>query len=215
MRITRHGHACLLVEAAETRVLIDPGAFCPDAPFELGELDAVVVTHQHADHVDRGRLDRLLAANPQARLLADPETCAELGGAWTPTADGMVTEIGSLSLTGVGAQHAEIVPALPRVANVGVLVSAPGEPTLFHPGDTYEYAPEGVDVLALPLAAPWGKIAETVDFARRVAPTSLLPVHDLTISELAYGIYWGHVENHAGVPDARRLGQRDDADFAV
>jgi hypothetical protein len=88
-------------------------------------------------------------------------------------------------------------------------VTAPGEPTFFHPGDTYEHAPEGVDVLAVPLAAPWGKVSETVDFVRRVSPGVLFPIHDCTIAEAAYGIYWQHVANFGGVEDARRLGQGD------
>ncbi len=64
---------------------------------------------------------------------------------------------------------------------------------MFHPGDSYETAPDGVDVLALPLSAPWAKVSETVDFVQRVSPTTLFPIHDRTISDLAYGIYWGQV----------------------
>ncbi|MEV7396396.1 MBL fold metallo-hydrolase [Aeromicrobium sp. NPDC092404] len=210
MEITRFGHAALLVEAAGARILIDPGVFSRDETFELEDLDAIVVTHQHPDHLDVSRGAALLERNPQALLLCDPETASttEIGD-WREHADGTVTEVQGLTIRGVGAQHAVIVPELPRVANIGVLVTAEGEPTLFHPGDTYEHAPDGVDVLALPLAAPWGKVSETVDFVRRVSPTTLFPIHDLTIAEPAYGIYWGHVVNFGGVEDARQLGQSD------
>ena len=210
MRITRFGHAAVLVEAADTRILIDPGAFSLDATFELEGLDAIVVTHQHPDHIDQTRGPGLIDRNPDARLLCDPETASDLGfGAWTPHADGAETPVGGVTIRGVGAEHAVIVPELPRIANVGVLLTADGEPTLFHPGDSYAHAPEGVDVLALPLAAPWGKVSETVDFVQRVSPTTLFPIHDRTISDLAYGIYWGHVSNFGGVEDVRKLGQGD------
>lgn len=209
MDITRQGHSCVLVETAGTRVLIDPGAFSPDDPFTLTDLDAIVITHQHPDHVDRARLAGLVARNPGARLLADPETAAELGGDWTVTADGAAVEVGGMTLTGVGSEHAVIVPDLACISNVGVLVAADGAPTLYHPGDSYASAPEGVDVLALPLSAPWAKIAETVDFVRRVAPRALFPIHDRTIAEIAYGIYWGHVGTFGGVDDVRQLGQTD------
>jgi L-ascorbate metabolism protein UlaG (beta-lactamase superfamily) len=210
MQITRFGHAAVLVEAADARILIDPGSFSLDATFELDGLDAIVVTHQHPDHIDRTRGTELIKRNPDAQLLCDPETAAVLEfGSWRENGDGVETEVKGITVRGVGAQHAVILPALPRVANVGVLLSADDEPTLFHPGDTYEYVPDGVDVLALPLGAPWGKVSETVDFVKRVSPTTLFPIHDLTISELAYGIYWGHVSNFGGVEDVRKLGQGD------
>lgn len=206
MDVTRFGHAAVLVDAAGTRILIDPGTFSSAATFELTGLDAIIVTHQHPDHLDRDRIGGLLAANPGARLLAEPETAATLEG-WDPTGADVRFDIGGLTVTGVGSQHAVILPSLPRVGNVGVLVTGTDQPTFFHPGDTYEYRPQGVDILALPLSAPWAKISETVEFLRAINPRTAFPVHDCTIAEPAYGIYWMHVENHGGVEDLQRLPQ--------
>jgi len=210
VKIIRMGHAAVVIEAADTRLLIDPGVLSVDAAFELDDLDGIVVTHQHPDHLDRERIGALLERNASAALLCDPET-AELveSGDWMPHSHDDETMVGGLTVLGVGAQHAEIVPALPRVANTGVLVGADGEPTLFHPGDSYEHAPAGVDVLALPLTAPWTKIAETVEFVHRVSPRTMLPIHDAGLSEFGHGLYWGHVEKFGGVEDARRLGPTD------
>ncbi|MCL3837176.1 MBL fold metallo-hydrolase [Aeromicrobium duanguangcaii] len=206
MDVTRFGHAAVLVEVAGARILLDPGNFSTAATFELTDLDAIVVTHQHPDHLDRERVGPLLAANPSARLLAEPETAATLEG-WESTAGDATYEIGGATLTGVGSRHAEILPTIPRVGNVGMLVTAPGEPTLFHPGDTYEYRPEDVDILALPLSAPWAKLSETVEFARAIAPRTAFPIHDCTVSEAGYGIYWMQLQNHAGIDDLQRLPQ--------
>lgn len=216
MQITRFGHAALLVEAADTRILIDPGAFSPDDTFALEGLDAIILTHQHADHIDQSRAPGLLERNPDAVLVSDPESAGLLDfGGWQPNSDGLETVVKGITIRGVGARHAVILPTIPRIANVGVFLTAADQPTLFHPGDTYEYAPTGVDVLALPLSGPWGKLSETVDFAQRVAPTTLFPIHDRTISDLAYGIYWGQVSAHAGVEDVRQLGQTDTTSLHV
>jgi L-ascorbate metabolism protein UlaG (beta-lactamase superfamily) len=216
MKITRLGHAAVLVDVAGTRVLIDPGVFSADEAFALTGLDAIVVTHQHPDHLDQDRAPALIERNPDAVLLCDPETAAAVSfGSWTENADGLETTVGAVSLRGVGARHAVILPSIPRIGNVGVLVSADGEPTLFHPGDTYEHAPEGVDVLAVPLSAPWAKTSETVDFVQRVSPGSLFPIHDCTISEIAYGTYWGQVSRHGGVDDSRLLDQAGAATFEL
>ncbi|MDO9380090.1 MAG: MBL fold metallo-hydrolase [Nocardioidaceae bacterium] len=207
MQITRYGHAALLVEAAGTRVLLDPGTFSLDGAFALTGLDAIVITHQHPDHVDVERLPALVEANHGATLVADPQTVEQLGAAWTAAEAGTTTRVGGLTLTGVGEQHAVIHPDLPRIGNVGQLVTGEGEPVLFHPGDAYEHTPDGVDVLAVPLSAPWAKSSETVEFVRAVGPRVVLPIHDCTIADVARPMYWGNVARLGGVDDARDLDQ--------
>lgn len=210
VQITRFGHAAVLVETSDKRILIDPGSFSSGDTFALTDLAAIVITHQHGDHVDPARLPQLLAANPDAVLLADPQTAVMLEvGVWLENTDGKETLLDDITVRGVGSRHAEITPQLPRVNNVGVVISAPGELSLFHPGDAYEYAPTGVDVLALPLGAPWAKVSETIDFVQRVGPRTMFPIHDCTISELAYPMYWGHATKFGGVADARQLGQQE------
>jgi len=202
MLITRFGHAAILVEVAGRRLLIDPGSYTSDDAFGLTGLAAIAVTHQHADHVDVERIGRLVEANPGATLLVEPETLSKLeavGGTWTAVPAGTSTAIGDAMLTAVGGRHAVIHEDGPRVGNVGFVISARDEPTLFHPGDSYETAPEGVDVLAVPMSAPWAKLGETIDFVRRVAPSTAFPIHDTGLSELGYGGYWRNLEQLSGV----------------
>ncbi|MEK8105849.1 MBL fold metallo-hydrolase [Micromonospora sp. M12] len=54
MRITRFTHACLRVEHDGGVLVIDPGTW--SEPRALVGADAVLVTHEHTDHVDVLRL---------------------------------------------------------------------------------------------------------------------------------------------------------------
>jgi L-ascorbate metabolism protein UlaG (beta-lactamase superfamily) len=199
MEITHLGHACLLVETADQRVLIDPGTF---SQLEgLHDLSAVVVTHLHPDHLDPQRVPQLLAANPAARVLVEPETAEVLsraghGGRAERLASGSVVELGAVVLRAVGDRHAVIHPYVERIGNLGVVLSAAaGGPTLFHPGDALDADPGDVDLLAVPVNAPWGKVAETIEFVRRVAPTrGVIPIHDGLLNDTGRAMYLKHVE---------------------
>ena len=71
MRITHLGHSAVLAETDSARILIDPGNFS-DRWHSLTDLDAVLVTHQHPDHLDPQHLPALLEANQEARVLVEP-----------------------------------------------------------------------------------------------------------------------------------------------
>ena len=178
MRLTHLGHACLLVEIGGERLLLDPGNFTPGFE-DLRDLSAVVITHQHPDHLDVERLPELLRANASAAVFCDPgsaEVLSEVGGA-ARAHEGEGT-IGAVTLTPVGEVHALIHDDIPRIPNVGVVLRAEGEPALFHPGDSLEGEPGEVDVVAFPLNAPWQRSRDMTAFLRRLNPRAAVPIHD-------------------------------------
>lgn len=197
MRLTHLGHACLLVETGGQRILIDPGAYSPGIVDVTG-LSAILITHQHADHVDLQRLPEILEANPQARLYAEPQASAILEGAGIGsehTVAGEPFAIGRVEITVVGEKHALINEALPRIGNLGVVLRSEGAPSLFHPGDAYDGEPGQVDILALPLNAPWSASRDTVAFAQRISPRVCVPIHDALLSTIGRQLYVSHVQS--------------------
>ena len=192
MRLTKFGHSCLLVEEGGARVLLDPGSFSEGFE-ELEGLTAVCLTHQHGDHLDPERVRRLLDRNPGVRVVSDEGSAKALGEAGADVEvvhDGDELELGGLGVAVAGRDHAVIHPDVPVVPNVGYLVGG----RLFHPGDAFTEPGRPVEVLAVPAGAPWLKLAEAVDYLRRVRPAVAVPVHEKVLSEQGIALHYRQLE---------------------
>lgn len=189
MRITKYGHACLLVEEEGVRILIDPGAW--SAGFEgLVDLDAILITHQHQDHLVPEHVRVLMKANPGAAVYADEgstvilsetdiEAVAVHGG------DELV--VAGVSLRATGRDHAVIHNDIAGIPNVGYVIGG----QFYYPGDSFTLPGQAVEILAIPAAAPWMSVAGAIDFVRAVKPRVAIPVHDAVLSEVGVGVYHG------------------------
>lgn len=201
MDITHLGHSSVLVDVDGTRILLDPGNFS-DGWHDLTELDAVVITHLHPDHVDPEKVPALIARNPGARVIVEPGVPDAVN---LPTAERLPADssvrIGTVLLSSVGGQHAVIHRDLPVIGNIGVVLSAAGHPTMFHPGDSLAACPPGIDVLALPAMGPWAAMKEHIDFARTVGAPLGFPIHDGLLNERG----WKLVVNRIGELTETRL----------
>jgi L-ascorbate metabolism protein UlaG (beta-lactamase superfamily) len=200
MKVTKYEHACLVIEKGGEALVIDPGAFTSP----LGDVHGVVgvvVTHEHPDHWTPDQLQRILAANPGARVFGPAGVAAAVGGdvPVEVVTDGDELTVGSFELRFFGTDHNVIHASLPSVDNTGVLVD--GE--LFHPGDSYTVPPVPVGTLAAPIGAPWLKIGEAMDYVLAVQPKRAFPIHEATLSQIGKGMHadrltWA-TEQHDGV----------------
>jgi L-ascorbate metabolism protein UlaG (beta-lactamase superfamily) len=176
MKLTHLGHACLLVETDGARLLVDPGTMSDFSAVQ--DLDAVLVTHQHPDHVDAVRLVALLAANPGARLVVDPDSVAAVEGLPTDhvvARPGDRLTFGGTTVDVVGGLHAAVYGDVPGCTNSAYVVDGG---SFVHPGDSFFVPPFEVDVLAVAVDGPWLKLAEAVDYVHAVSPRVAVPIHE-------------------------------------
>src|SRR5262245_33339234 len=207
MRLTKFGHSCLLVEEEQARILLDPGTL--SSGFEgLQGLTAILYTHQHADHLDRGRLRGLLERSPGVRVVSDEGSADALGEAGVEVEvvhDGDELGIGGMGVRIVGRDHAVIHADLPVIPNVGYLVGG----RLFHPGDSFTLPGQPVEVLAVPAGAPWLKVSESIDYLREVRPRMAVPVHEQVLSTIGTSIHYQQLEQ-LGAREGTTLRVMDD-----
>jgi len=146
MQITWYGHSAFRLDFGGTAVLIDPfftgnPAFVSDKAAAMNGVSHILLTHGHGDHVG-DTLD--IAKQNGATVTADYDLLMWLAKKGleklNPMNTGGTTDLGTFKVSMVRADHSSgsnegdgsVYLGNPH----GVIVKAPGEPTVWHLGDT-------------------------------------------------------------------------------
>jgi L-ascorbate metabolism protein UlaG (beta-lactamase superfamily) len=176
MKITKLGHCCLLVEEKATRILTDPGAYS-NAQDSLQGLDAVLITHEHRDHLHIESLIKVLANNPQAKVFSNKsvgELLKKENILFEVLEENSPAQIKGTEILAFNAPHEFIADSVVLPENTALLIGR----KLFFPGDSFFIPEKEIKILALPVAGPWMKLKEAIAYAKKVKPKKAFPVHD-------------------------------------
>ncbi|MBI5794586.1 MBL fold metallo-hydrolase [Candidatus Uhrbacteria bacterium] len=183
MSIKKYLHSCLLLEKNGKRILIDPGLFSfiegRLKPQNIGEVDAILITHKHADHFDPAILKKFLSCKPtQIYTIEEIGSLLQQDGIeYERVKPGDSLTIEGFQVDVFDAPHGKLPVPVPD--NVAFLVDH-----VLHPGDSF--SPVGIDscdVLALPIAGPWATLSSAIELVDRLHPRHVIPIHDAIIKD--------------------------------
>jgi L-ascorbate metabolism protein UlaG (beta-lactamase superfamily) len=185
MQVTKYTHSCVRLEHDGGVLVVDPGVY--SEPEALDGVDAVLITHEHPDHVNVEALTRALDRRPFS--VHGPASLAGVLGdaaeALTVVGPGESFTAAGVAVRAHGGQHAVIHPDLPVVQNLGYVFND----VVYHPGDSLVVPDDiQVDTLFAPIHAPWSKFSEVLDFIRAVAPRRAFALHDGLLNANGLGL---------------------------
>jgi L-ascorbate metabolism protein UlaG (beta-lactamase superfamily) len=196
MLLTKLGHACVRLEKDDARLVIDPGIWA--GPDVLAGATAVLITHEHVDHVDDDAVRAAMTASPGLELWASEavaERFADFGGRVHAVHHGDAVTVSGFEIHVYGAEHALVDRAIPVVPNTGFLVDG----LVFHPGDSFTVPEEPVRTLLVPVSGPWLKFSDVASYLREVAPERGYWIHDALLNDKGANLW----QNLLGLAPAR------------
>jgi L-ascorbate metabolism protein UlaG (beta-lactamase superfamily) len=172
VKVTKYPQSCLLLEKDQKRLVIDPGSFF-SARFsvgELGKLEGVLYTHQHADHFDA---DLAEAFKKQGVMMYGNRAVCDLIKSGCKLAERSSFIVGGFEIAPRDLPHCQLADGSDGPPNTGYIIDG----HFFHPGDGVETSGVEVSNLAVPIAGPSISLHTAVKFARSTGAKKVIPIH--------------------------------------
>ena len=179
MRIIWHGHSCFWIETKGVKLLIDPYPEVDDD--RIGEVDYILITHEHTDHYGKVELlsrlrDATVIGPPAVYMMAISDGVTKA----REIREGQTIELeNGVKVTAFYMEHPS------SQYPVGYLIE--GDKRLFHAGDTYstphlQRLRGKVDVLLVPISGrSTANEREAAQIVEDIRPRLVIPMH--------YGVY--------------------------
>lgn len=181
MRIEKYVHSCLILSDGGQRLLFDPGKFSfVDGrvdPAQLSGADHILFTHGHPDHVDLKALNSIVGER-DIPMFGTKNVVAKLreAGLNAEVFESGKRELGPFAVEALKVRHEPILAdEIPEIAAFVV------NDRFLNPGDSFDKALHrlaGIEILALPVMAPFLTEIAVYKFAKTMRSRHIIPVHD-------------------------------------
>ncbi len=193
MKITKYGHACLLVEDDNRRLMIDPGSLTK-LPAKLDNVAVVIVSDEHYDHFSIDNLKAILDQSPDVHIyttavVADHLTANNIN--CQAIVGHQVIDSGGFKLDLNEVDHAIVHGSSPcRVLTVKV------DDWLYYASDSFVPTTAKVKVLAIPTSGPWFKTTTAIDYANAITAEYLIATHNGLNSDIGNQVIHNSMVSH-------------------
>ena len=187
MKIKKLGHCCLIIEENGKRIMTDPGSYTVVEQVQEKNIDLILITHEHGDHLHIESLKEVIKNNPNAKIITNAgvgKLLSEAGIQYEVLENKVATEVLGIELEAHDCKHEEIFEDFGQVENTGFFIGK----RLFYPGDAFYNPDKPIEILALPVAGPWSRIRDFMKYVLEVKPKACFPVHDGML--VAFGIFY-------------------------
>jgi L-ascorbate metabolism protein UlaG (beta-lactamase superfamily) len=186
MLFIKKAHSCIRLEKDGQVLVVDPGGLTD--PEVLSNAEAVLITHEHWDHFEEGRLRDAMDANPGLRLWTVRPVAEKMSGYGkrvTTVGPGDAFTAAGFDVEAHGEMHALLHRSVPRILNTGFMI----DNAVFHAGDALTVPFRPVDTLMLPIHARWSTEADVVDYLGEIKPKRAVIAHEGMLQDFAAKFY--------------------------
>lgn len=176
MKIKKLGHCCLVIETNSKRIMTDPGSYTIDEQVKEKNIDLILITHEHQDHIHIESLKKVMINNPEVVVITNNGVGKLLdeAGIKYEVLENSSKEFLGIEIEACDCKHEEIYESFKHVQNSGYFI----DKRLFYPGDSFQKPLKSVEILALPVAGPWARVKDSINYAIDIKPKVCFPVHD-------------------------------------
>ncbi|MEO6521381.1 MAG: MBL fold metallo-hydrolase [Mucilaginibacter sp.] len=181
MKITKYIHSCLTFEQDGFKLLVDPGNYTfaegRVKPQDFADVQAIIITHIHPDHLDMDNLKKIIALS-KAPIYTNKQVAEAL------RKQGIDSELftdgkrmfGKMEFMAMPVTHMPLLDS-PIPEMTGYIING----NILHPVDSFQTELtkiENIELLVLPVMAPFCNELQVTAFADAMRPKNILPVHD-------------------------------------
>lgn len=168
--------------------MTDPGLFTVDSQSEELNIDIILITHEHGDHIHVESLKKIVENNSEILVIANEgvgKLLDEAGIKYEILENKIPKELLGVLLEAHDCKHEEVFEEMGQVKNTGYFIDG----RLFYPGDSYCNPGKSIEILALPVAGPWVRVRDFMKYALEIKPKICFPMHDGMLNSLASSYY--------------------------